>query len=117
MTNYLSIIALSIITFATPKAYAQQMNLQLPPNGSKVMTNHFSWTLSANCVIKTKAKHKIRFSVQDNNCVVNGKNLTIGQATSMVVANDDSISVSAEPGTQVTLQNMGADPVQATCST
>jgi len=117
MTNYLSIIAFSIITLATPKAYAQQMNLQLAPNGSKVMTNHFSWTLSAHCVIKTNAKHKIRFSVQDNTCVVNGKNLAVGQATSMLVQNDDSISVSAEPGTQVTLQNLGTDPVQATCST
>jgi hypothetical protein len=101
----------------TPKVYAQQMHVQLAPNGSKVMTNHFSWTLNANCVVKTKTKNKIRVSVTDNKGVVNGRNLKTGQATSMVVQNDDSISVSADPGTIVTLENMSDDPVQATCST
>ena len=113
MYNYLSIIAFTIMTLATPKVYAQQMSLQLAPNGSKVMTNHFVWTLNATCIIKTKAKNKIRVSVLDNKGAVNGKNLAIGQATYMVVQNHDSISVSAEPGTEVTLQNMSNDPVQA----
>ncbi len=117
MYNYLNIIAFSIMLLATPKVYAQQMSLQLAPNGSRVMTNHFAWTLSATCIIKTKSKNKIRLSVLDNKGAVNGKNLVIGQATSMVVQNQDSISVSAEPGAKITLQNLGADSVQATCST
>lgn len=116
MYNYLSIIALTVLTLATPKVYAQQMNLQLAANGSKVVTNHFAWTLNATCVIQTKSKNKIRVSVLDNKGMVNGKNLATGQTTSMVVQNHDTISVSAEPGTKITLQNMGSDPVQATCS-
>ena len=117
MYNYLSIIGFTILTLATPKVYAQQMNLQLAPNGSKVVTNHFAWTLSATCVIKTNTKNKIRVGVLDNNGAVNGKHLATGQTTSMVVQNHESISVSAEPGTKVTLQNMSNEPFQATCST
>ena len=45
------------------------------------------------------------------------KNLKTGQATSMVVKNNDSISVSAEPDTEITLENLSDDPIQATCST
>ena len=83
------------------------------------MTNHFGWTLNATCVINTntKAKNKIRLSVLDNKCAVNGKHLGVGQSTSMTVENHEAISVAAEPGTQVTLQNLSNDPIQATCST
>jgi thioredoxin reductase len=119
MYNYLSVFAFSIMLLTAPKVYAHQMSLQLAPNGSRVMTNHFGWTFNATCIIKTrtKSKNKIRLSVQDNKGSVNGKNLAVGQATSMDVQNQDSISVSAEPGTRITLQNLSNDPVQATCST
>ncbi len=117
MRNYLSTILLTIATLASPTVYAQQMNLELAPNGSKVVTNHFGWTLNATCTIKTKASNKIRVSVLDHNGMVNGQNLAIGQSKSVIVHNNDNISVSAEPGTQVTLQNLSNDPVQATCAT
>lgn len=117
MHNFISAIVLTIFVFATSNAYAQQINLNLAPNASKKMTNHYSWTLSATCTVQTKATNKIRFSVLDNKGTVNGKNLNEGQTTSVVVKNNDSISVSAEPGTEVTLQNLSDDPIQATCAT
>lgn len=117
MPHYLRIIGLSLLTLVTQPVYAQQMELKLAPNGSKIVTNHFAWTLSATCVINTKTKHTIRVSILDNSGVVNGKSLATGQTTSMVVQNHDSISVSAEPGTKITLQNMSNDPIQASCST
>lgn len=117
MSNYLSMITLSIMLLTTSKVYAQQMSLQLAAKGSTVMTNHFGWALSANCIIKTKSKNKIRLSVLNNKGAVNGKQMATGQATSMVVQDQDSISVSAEPGTSIGLRNLGNDPVQATCST
>ena len=117
MHNYLSALFLTILVFTTSNAYAQQISLNLAPNASKMVTNHYAWTLSATCSIQTKAKNKIRVSVLDNTGSVNGKQLKSGQSTSVVVQNQDSISVSAEPGTQVTLQNMSNDSVQATCST
>ena len=117
MPNYLNTIVMSILIFATSNGYAQQMSLNLPPNASKIVTNHYGWTLSATCTIQTKAKNKIRVSMLDNTGTVNGKTLAVGQATSIVVQNHDSISVSAEPGTQITLQNLSDDPVQASCAT
>ncbi len=115
MYKYLSLTALTIMILATPKVYAHSISLQLAANGTKSVTNHFGRTLSATCKIQTKSQHKIRVSVSENCGSVNGKNLKSGQARSVMVHNDDSISVSAEPGTQVTLENLGDDPVQATC--
>jgi len=117
MHSYLSAIVLTIFVFATSNAYAQQISLNLAPNASKVVTNHYGWTLSATCTIQTKAANKIRVSVLDNKGAVNGKKLSAGQATSVLVHNHDSIVVSAEAGTQVTLQNLSNDPVQASCAT
>ncbi len=117
MHNYISAIVLTILVFATSNAYAQQINLNLAPNASKKMTNHYGWTLSATCTVQTKATNKIRVSMLDNKGTVNGKNLKTGQATSMVVKNNDSISVTAEPGAEITLENLSDDPIQATCAT
>lgn len=115
MQYYLGLVTLTVMTLVTPKVYAHQVNLKLAPKSSKVVTNHFGWTLNANCTIQAKSQNKIRFSVMDNKGTVNGSSLSSGQAKSVVVHNNDSISVSAEPGTTVTLENLGEDPVQATC--
>jgi hypothetical protein len=102
---------------ATSSVYAQHMDFNLAPKASKVVKNPYLWTLSATCTITSKDKNKISVHVLGNTGVVNGKNLTVGQSTSVLVENKDSISVSAEPGAQVTLHNMSDDAVQATCST
>ena len=118
-----SYIGVNIITltlamlFGVPTVYAQQMNLELSPNASKVITNHYGWTLSATCTIQTTTKNTIRVSILDNKGTVNGRNLNVGQVMSLVVNNHDSLSVSAEPGTKVTLQNLSHESIQATCST
>ena len=67
--------------------------------------------------IQTKSQNKIVVSVLDHKGAVNGRNLSIGQVMSVVVHDHDTIAVSAEAGTRVTLQNMGTDPIQASCST
>ena len=109
---FLSLILLS------SQLYAQQVSLNLMPKVSKVVTNHYGWTLLANCTIHaTQPKSKIVVSVLRNNGSVNGRNLTNGHATSVVVRNNDNISVSAEPGATVNILNLGTDSVQATCST
>lgn len=118
MQKYTTIIASTILVLlSTTSAYAQQMNLALAPNASKVITNHYGWTLNANCIIKNKEQNKIRVSILDHKGAVNGRNLDVGQTMSVVVHNHDNIAVSAEPGTKITLENLSADMVQATCST
>ena len=71
------------------------------------------WTLNATCNIQGKSK--ILVSVVEKNCKVNGKHLKKGQATSVNIKNHESITVSAEPGTTVSLVNMGSDDVEAIC--
>ena len=118
MPTYLCITALTFLAMMmSSNAHAQHMNVHLEPNGSKIITNHTLWTLNATCTIETKAQHRILVSVLDHQGTVNGRNLTNGQAMWVVVHDKDAIAVSAEPGTRVTLQNMGNDAIQASCST
>ena len=109
---FLSLISLS--SFAS----AQQMDLKLAPNASKVITNSYVWTISAKCTIATKGKsNTLVVRIKEHGGDVNGKNLVSGQTLSVVVHNNDSLSVSADPSTTLTLQNKGIESVQATCST
>lgn len=118
MFKMFSPILFALFAMVVTQVYAQQVNLKLNPKASKVVTNHYSWTLEANCTIQAnQAKNKILVSVLKNKGRVNGRNLANGQATSLVVHNNDNISVSAEPGAQVNLLNLGTSPVQAVCST
>jgi hypothetical protein len=118
MPNYFSITALTILTvFMTSNAHAQHVDLKLAPNASKEIANPYLWTLNATCKIQCKTPNKIVVSMLDHKGVVNGRNLSTGQAMSVVVHDQDSIAVSAEPGTRVMLQNTSGDPIQASCST
>ena len=117
MRTFLSLTALTFLAIMNTSVHAQQMNLKLAPNASKVITNSYVWTISATCSIETKGKNKLVVRILENDGAVNGKNLKTGQAMSVVVHNHDSLSVSASPSTKVTLQNKGDDSIQATCST
>jgi hypothetical protein len=113
-TSLTTLLALVLIT---SQAYAGKV-IKLSPKESKSLTNHSVWTVSATCSIKGgENKNKIVVSVTENKGSVNGKNLSKGQKTSVNVKNNDSISVSADPGTTVNLVNLGTDSVEAVCFT
>lgn len=119
MFKYFSVtlVAFSIFNMCSP-VHAQSVALNLNPKESKVIENNYLWSLQATCAIEcSDSTHKIIVSVVKNNGVVNGKNLSSGQTTSVVVRNHDSIAVSAEPGAKVNLKNTGSDVVRANCST
>jgi hypothetical protein len=107
----------ALLVFSFTQVYAQQVSLQLNPRVSKVVTNYYPRMLNANCTIATPVKNKILISVLRNRGAVNGKILGHGQATAVKVSNRDNITVSAEPGTMVSLVNLGRSPVQAICFT
>ncbi len=120
MFNYVSssLVMFILTAFIAGPVQAHQVNLNLAPKGSKLIENNYLWVLNATCTIQcNKLKNKIMVRVVKNKGTVNGKNLSIGQVTSVIVHNNDSISVSAEPGAKVNIVNVGADSVQATCST
>ncbi len=107
-----------IITLVATQTYAHKVDLKLMPKTSKLITNHYASTLTANCIIQTKeSKNKILVSVVENKGRINGKRLSKGQATSITVHNNQSISVSADAGAQVNLLNLGVDSVNAICYT
>lgn len=99
-------------------AATQAKTISLAPNESKSLANTSLFNVHATCTIQCtpKALGKIKIRVLKNNGTVNGKNLSTGQATSLRVTNNSSISVSAESGTQVNLINLGDERVQAVCS-
>lgn len=106
------------LVFISVQAHAEKV-IDLSPNESKSLTNHSLWTLSAKCNVKIQEKSntKIVLRVLENSGVVNGKNLSKGQKTSVNVKNNDNILVSAEPGTTVNIVNLSTRSVQAVCST
>lgn len=114
--SIIAMIAALSLVLTSSHAYAGKV-IKLSSKESKSLTNHGLWTLNATCNIQGKqAKSKILVSVLENNCKVNGKKLTKGQATSVTLRNNETISVSAEPGTTVSLVNMGSDSVEAVCA-
>jgi hypothetical protein len=115
--NMLKTCLLGVLAFGliSSPVYAGK-SIKLNSKESKSLTNHTPWTLNATCNIQgTKTKSKILVSVSESNCKVNGKKLSKGQATSVTVKNNETISVSAEPGTTVHLVNMGTESVEAIC--
>jgi hypothetical protein len=110
------VTAVFALALMCSQAYAGKV-LKLNSNESKSLTNHTLWTVNATCNIQGKRTEiKILVSVLENNCKVNGKKLSKGQATSVTVKNNESIQVSAEPGTKVNLSNLGSDSVEAVCA-
>ena len=103
------------LTMSSP-LYADKV-INLGAKESKSLTNHTLWTLNATCNIKGKiGKSKILVTVNENQGNINGKKLSKGQATSVDVKNNAHISVTAEPGTKVTIRNLSNDSVQADCT-
>lgn len=110
-------LSLLVTLLFSQSVFAQQMNLKLIPKVSKLVTNHYLWTLSATCKIQSNSKNKIKVSVIKNKGIINGKNLSNGQGSTVTVNNNDSIYVSAESGAEVKLVNLGDEDVQAICMT
>ena len=117
MSNIINFSILILIGFLNSQAYAQK-TIKLNANESKPLSNNTLWTINATCTIQgnNQTKSKIRISVLKNKGTVNGKNLSTGQATSVTVKNNSSISVSAEAGTQINLINLGGEGLESVCT-
>lgn len=97
---------------------AQNMSLDLQPKQNKVLSNSTLWTIHATCQIKTSSgKKTIKIKGNKDGSQVNGKELSVGQATSLTIYSENTVEVTAEPGAQVTISNMSDEPVKAVCST
>ena len=106
-----------LVVFLIQPAQAQTIHLNLPPHGSKLIENHYLFSLEATCIINSSEKNNtIKLHVIENTGTVNGKHLTRGQATSIVVNNQDALSLTAEPGSKVNVLNLSDNIVQANCS-
>ena len=114
--NLLGSIVLAAILIQP--AHAQSMELTLAPHGSKLIENNQSFSLNANCVVhaKQEGKNTLRLNVVENNGTINGKKLDKGQSTSLVIHGEKSLTVHAEPGSKVNIQNLSNTTLEATCS-
>ncbi|MDR3443237.1 MAG: hypothetical protein P4L65_09485 [Legionella sp.] len=106
----------TLIALLSNEIYAKTIHLN--PNETKSLANNSLWTVNATCNIQSKGQtaNKIRIVVLKNHGAVNGKNLSSGQATSVSVKNNSSISVSADAGTEINLINLSSEGLQAVCS-
>lgn len=118
MIKLLGISMLASIALLPLRVEAQSMSLNLAPKESKALSNPTPLTINATCTIQTKTTtEKITVNVVKSESNVNGQKLHCGQKKSIHVHNNDSISVSAEPGAEVTIINQGSNVIQASCST
>lgn len=92
------------------------LDLQLPPKDSKIFENNYGITVHAVCKIQCAKSDKIQVRIINNQGAINGKNLSNGESTSLVIHNQDAIQVAAEPGTKVSLTNLSNEKIQASCS-
>ena len=115
-----SILHLSVfvaIAAMSMQAHPQSMSVNLAPQQSKMLANSSPLTINATCTIQTKHDaQKIQVHVHKNNSHVNGLMIHDGEQKTLKINNHDSISVSAEPGAEVTIVNQGEDSIQAVCS-
>ncbi|PJD93462.1 MAG: hypothetical protein CK426_08780 [Legionella sp.] len=91
--------------------------IHLNPSETKTLANDLLFTLNATCNVHSlpAKRSKIRIVMVKNKGVVNGHSLTSGQASSLMVTNNSSISVSADSGSQIHLTNLSADQLEAVC--
>lgn len=109
--------AIILLAILIQPARAHSMELTLAPHGSKLIENTYGFSLNATCTMtNNNGKNTIQLKVVENTGTVNGKHLTKGQSTSLVVKGKKSVSVHAEPGSKVNIQNLGDNLIQATCS-
>lgn len=117
MIKQLKITLILVLFFLSSPLLAQSVSMKLAAKGSRVLTNHYFWTLNAQCTIQGGSKNKIIVKALKSSSKINGRNLTNGQTAAFTVFNNDSIHVTAEPGAQVDLENPGNEQVQALCVT
>lgn len=116
MKLIVSAMLVAMIGLST-QAYGHSMTVNLAPNESKTISNHYLWTLNANCKIQAnQAAKKILIRVVKQNGTVNGRILKTGQTTSVTVKNEDHLFVTADAGAEVNLQNLSHDAIKANCS-
>lgn len=115
MIKHIKMTFVLIFFLISTPLLAQSVSMKLAPKGSKILTNHYFWTLNAQCTIQGGSKNKILVKALKSKSVINGRNLTDGQTAAFTVYNNDSFHVSAEAGAQVDLENLGNEQVQALC--
>ena len=105
------------LSFYALEGHCQEMTLELVPKEDKVFTNHSLTSIHASCKIHTyghDAKLKVKSVNQSTH--FDGRNIDAGKSTTVTVTDQKSIEVSAEPGAEVNIRNLGKDPVEAVCS-
>lgn len=116
MYNMFSLLLSLVIYIFCSNAHASK-TIILSPNETRLLSNNTLWNLNATCNVQCahQSGGKIKISVLKNKGIVNGKNLSSGQTTSLNVKNNSSISVNAEAGTQINLINLGTEQLVAIC--
>lgn len=108
--------ALIPIACVVSQVHAKHVDVMLAPNATKTVTNHYAWAVNATCNIQCDKQQKIKISVLNNDGSVNGEPLKEGHSKKVIVHGQEAIKVSAQPGTTVSLKNLGTGPVNASCN-
>lgn len=114
MYKIINLSVFVVIALFSTKVPAKSMSLN--PKESKVLSS--PWDITATCTIQMpeRKKSKVRLRVLKHHCNVNGKELTQGQTTAVTISNHSSITVSAEAGTEINLENLGSQEMLANCT-
>lgn len=117
MRKTIHIIIIACLIWIPTAANAKTINLSLSSHKSQTFTNDYLWTINATCTFHVnKGNDMIKISSINKNSSINGKNISAGHQTSINVKDQSNITVSAEPGAKVIIQNTSPENITANCS-
>jgi len=107
MQKLLSALLFSLLS---SQAYASvDYDFLLQPERTEKLSNQLWWAVSGNCTIETTEKQiGLDFKV-DGVGSIDGKNLTSGKHTKIIVKNGDRFKLSANSGTSIEITKVKAD--------
>lgn len=90
---------------------------KLMPNDPQLIANQYLWTVSALCVIKSKADDNfLSIKVTKKQGTLNNEVLVAGDSRTIRLKYEDEMSITAKSGAEVELLNIGKNPIITECT-
>jgi len=108
---------LILVGFLSSQVHAKSITLS--PHETKPFANNTFFVINAQCTVRSAKQwlNKIKISVLKNKGVINGKNVSTGNVTTVSLMNDATMNVSADSGMEINLTNLSDVALEVICNT
>lgn len=93
-----------------------EINYTLEANTPLILSNPYLWTINATCIIQNKEDNNfLAFKVINYQCSLNNKVLFAGESRTIRLHPNETLYISALPGSEVELLNIGKQAIITKC--